>query len=1164
MEQSLKKRKRLEKSLFDEKEHYKMYKSGGRWVSAKISTAVAGVALFSTMILGGANANADSVNNVDTTATPKTEQTVLATTVAKPATETANSSTISTDTNSVENNAITNKSTETAKATTNNDVAKENTQTTPTTVNNGVNKENVQSTQPVANNQTTSDVAKNNTVPTKETQNSNVSNNNTNSQMTPANVSTNGTQETKESNSANSNGGNSTAKQEQGNNAGIAVDVPHKDLDDAIDKAHQAGVNVVQDANKHESTTADKVQDAENNISNDYKNQASAIEEATKKYQDALNKYNEEMKKYDNNGLAMDGVDSSTIKQNLQLNKSPNAEISYDKLTNNADFKDITIDSNEPNGIDSKKGIIIIAKDQNGINGDIAKVTFTNVNGSYKGIKIGKIVATFSDLKNGDGIINKVGDYDSNKKPFLKIYSDPTDGFWYTNSNGVTVTYQYYDENGNLITLDPNDSYMTVSSLNNSNESNDNKEHLEQATLDSDGKAISLKGSSVSAHGNTLYSDKNNDANQKEWDVTGSDKAYYGSGVFALSGNSVKISFLTKNQDAHNPYTWVQMSTTIPQTPVKPQAPTVHYQLTDLTVTPQPSKDVQAGTTDGTGASINGKDVVEGQDITWHLSTSNLPANRKDNIPSYVITDKLDENFKYDSFKAKLGDKDVTNMFVPKLEKGSDGKWTLTLTANQELLDMMNKDKSAEFVMPSIDIYGTAIKGGQDLNNNYTETIGNQSWNSNTATVIPEKPGTPVKDVVNSDGENINDTNVSRGDSLIYDGYLDLTNTSKDVVLTEDTIKKGLGITDTLPKGVTLDKNKVRVNAADGKDITDQFTITYENGTLKVMAKDPAALVKAYGGTKIKVTMPTTVNDNFEGDISNTLFQNTFGQTTASNTVVNHVPPMNPTKDAVVNVGSKDSLNGKEIGLNETFDYKLNSSTRPENYGGKTTEWGGTDYLDTEHDEFTGQWKVYNNYDFVLKDGTVVKAGTDISKYFTMTYNSETGRFDVEANKDFLDIMNLPANKKTKQQWSVYIQCKRIKAGTVNNTWVEHYNNRDVKSNKVTTKTPEPKKETPKTPEKKETSKENTPTPEKTNVVKTATPKAPEVVSKPTPEKATPQATPVTPVMAAATPVEQQKEETMPQTGETENNEAALLGLALLGAVGTMVIGKKKRYGSDK
>lgn len=1061
------------KATSTEKEHYNLYKDGKHWVAAKITTGVAGAALFSTMILGGAvggTANADTVQLANDSPTA-TVQLATQNSTNTQANQTATSTT---------NN-------ENAKATNTQNVAQNTEQAkvgtaTPNTQNstNG----QVKSETPTTNSQTGSTA--------------NTSSTNSAATKTAEQSSTN--QNTKSADSSNSNGGNSTAVQSQGTDNGIKVDVPHQDLTNAVDKAEQAGVEVTQDPTQHETTTADKSNEVQDQIKQDYADQTSKVEDATKKqeavndakdtandhskldqavedaknngvnvvkdddkvisgstddagkvkneinkdyqsqideinkanedYKAALDKYNKEMEKYNNQGLAMDGVDSSTIKQNLILNKSPNAEITYEKLTNDGSF----VYDDTPykaNGTDSKGALIVVANNKNGISGNIAKVTYTNINGSYNGVKIGKIVATYSNLQDGSGLLTTDTSENSNENPFLRIYTDPTDGFWYNNSNGVTVTYQYYDENGNLITLNPDDAYMTVGSLNNSNGSTQAKEHQEEATLDSDGKAIALKGSSVSAHDKTLYSDKNNDANKNEWDTTGSDKAYYGSGVFALGGDSVTMTFSTKNQDSKNPDVWVQMSTTIPQTPEKPKAPTVHYHydvadvenakvnyhLTDLSVTPQNHKDVEAGTVDGdTDASINGGTVVAGDKVTFPVTNSKLPANRTDDIKSYVITDTLDSDFKYTGFKAVLDGKDVSDQFIPELTQNSDGSWTVKLSASQSLLDQMNKDKSKEFEVPTIDIYGEALNDNAEIDNKITTSI-------------------------------------------------------------------------------------------NGHDIV-------------------------------------------------------------SNTVAIKTPAMNPSKDVVISIGNQHSINNQDITLGQEYYYELNSPERPADYKGTTTQWGGSDKLDTSHVEFTGNWQVFTDHDFQLADGTVVKKGSDITKYFTMNYNSETGEVSIEANKDFLDIMNLEVNKKTAQSWSAYIQCKAIKDGKVVNTWVATYNGKARKSNTVVNNIVSPKKETPKqeTPQKEApkavTQKETAPQKEAQPVTPAPTVVKQDVAT-PAPEKAvSPQ-----PVLAVAAPVKEAapvraEKQTMPQTGEKASDEAALIGLAMLGVVGTMGIGmRRKRYG---
>lgn len=571
---------------------------------------------------------------------------------------------------------------------------------------------------------------------------------------------------------------------------------------------------------------------------------------------------------------------------------------------------------------------------------------------------------------------------------------------------------------------------------------------------------------------------------------------------------------------------------------------------------PQPTKDVGAGTISGViKASINGDKVVQGQNLTFTLNVPNLPAGRKETINKFTLTDVLDPNFDYTGFKAELGNKDVSKYFAPSLTKNSNGQWVLTLTATKAFVDTTNQNKGKEFIMPVIDIYGTALKGGVTIKNSFQEGINNDSWESNTVTVHSEKPGTPVKSVTNQDEQNADNGNVERGDTLNYHFTMDLGNIAKDTVLTPDEVKKGLGDIDHLPKGIKVDPSQVTVTDANGKNITNDFNITLTNGTLSVTAKDPASLVKEYGGTKLTINFTSTVEDGFTGDISNTVEQNTFGNITKSNTVVDHVVPMDPTKDVVVNLGNQASLNGKTISLGQTFDYKLNSSTRPADYVGQTNEWGGKDMIDIKHDEFTGQWQVIADHSFTLKDGTVIKAGTDITKYFTLTFNPKTGEIDVQANKDFLDIMNLPANKKTQQGWSLFFQCKRIASGTAHNTWVEYYNNQPQNSNTVTTNTPAPKKVTPKTPEVKGKVPESMPqkvTPTKN--VPTAPTKTTSVQ---------PKATPMQPMVAAATPKAMpspvSKESALPQTGENTNDEATIIGLAALGTVGLLGLGLRKR-----
>ncbi len=70
LENFIKNHDKMQKVICAEKEHYKMYKAGKYWATAKISIT-ASAALFSTLILGGKCVSADTVNM---TATSHIEQ----------------------------------------------------------------------------------------------------------------------------------------------------------------------------------------------------------------------------------------------------------------------------------------------------------------------------------------------------------------------------------------------------------------------------------------------------------------------------------------------------------------------------------------------------------------------------------------------------------------------------------------------------------------------------------------------------------------------------------------------------------------------------------------------------------------------------------------------------------------------------------------------------------------------------------------------------------------------------------------------------------------------------------------------------------------------------------------------------------------------------------
>lgn len=1206
---------KMSRDMYVKKEHYKMYKSGDRWVSAKI-TAIAGVALFSTVLLGTGNqANADTINN--SAATPSVVKTASSATTTKdtaPAVANTSTQTANTKANSTTQN-VNSKPSTTDKV--NTPVASKPVQ--PATTSSSQKGMNVEV--PHGNLDNAVSNAKKDGVQVTQGATKNVSTDANHASSAESSIANDYKNQTNTVNKAD-------AQQKQVNSARDTAN-NHTNVDNAVKKAQAAGVNITKDSDKTIKGTVSDAPKAQSQISSDYNSEIQAIQNAINQqkkydqaYQQEMDKYNQALANYhkelsqdgvkdfdkwvkNHPGVNPNGASAQTVQNVFDLMDEPDSicnisntgdveyikcpvKIAKDKNGKEFAYPDVSGISNLPAGLQYLKGFptqlqgdalqlpihgetdwhskyiyIIVPKNGTNVNGQVATFTYTGLkNTTYNGQPVSKIVVDYTNLVGGQKGLDYV-DPGKDTVPTLWVASDFEEGMM-IHSKSVDVAVHLYDSNGNEIKTDSN-AYMTFGSI--SHDAN-HQEYIKALNGD---KMIAVKGSSIAITDNGTLAEgdwQNNEVPGGNDDPHGG--VFYGDSALLQSANNSNGFYFQMGANNKNDNTpkgqWVSPCTVIPIAP--PTLPTrqhanasYHYDVADLpnaqanyhydglNISPDNVKSVAAGTVqDASTDSIDGKNVVQGQSLTFTLSPSALPANRTDDMKTFSVVDKLDRNFDYTGYKAYLGSTDVTNDFTPVLTKGADGQWTVTFTASSALLSAMNKDKSKVFVIPKIDIYGTALNGGKDIKNDYVEKINNSSWTSNTVNVNSEKPGTPVKTVDNADGQDANNGNVARGDALIYHVSMDLTNQSKDTVLTPDTIAKGLWITDKMPNGVTVNTAGIRVNGADGKDITSQFTITDEGGQIKVAAKDPTEIIKEYGGTKLDITIPTTVNDDFTGDIKNTAQQNTFGITTDSNTVVDHVPPMNPTKDVVANLSNPSSLNGKSITLGSYFDYDLNSSTRSADYVGKTTEWGMQDHLDTQHDEFTGQWQVIADHPFVLQDGTAIKAGSDISKYFTMTYNTKTGEIDFEANKDFLDIMNLPANKKTAQGWTALFQCKRIAPGTVYNTFSETYNGRVKKSNTVKTTTPEPKKPEPSTKK---------PVPVK------ATPVQP---AKPTPvvAKVQPKATPATPVLATPAPVKAApapEKQAMPQTGEEENNEAALVGLAALGMVGMMSLGlRKKRY----
>lgn len=371
----------------------------------------------------------------------------------------------------------------------------------------------------------------------------------------------------------------------------------------------------------------------------------------------------------------------------------------------------------------------------------------------------------------------------------------------------------------------------------------------------------------------------------------------------------------------------------------------------------------------------------------------------------------------------------------------------------------------------------------------------------------------------------------------------------KGMSATKDQIAKGFYMVDDYPEEA-LDVNLDGIQMVDGQgqavkglsvkvyaSLSEAPKVVQEamasqhfvpKGAIQVFsADDPQTFYDTYvkTGQTLVVTNPMTIKEEMVktgGDYTNTAYQIDFGLAYVTDTVVNNVPKLDPKKDVVIDLSHKDqSLDGKEITLNQVFTYRLQGAHIPAHRATALTDYRFSDDYDETHDQYDGVYQAYLMTDVTLADGTVLKSGTEVTKYTLQTVDTTSGQVSISFDKAFLTSISDDSTF----QADVYLQMKRIAAGDVENTFRHIVNGMTISSNTVKTTTPEP--------------------------VQPPTPPTP-----PSPKPVVPnQPTPVPPQVP--TPVA-----SLPQTGEA----ASLLGLVGGGLMLGLAYGayrKKKQVGSE-
>ncbi|MCY7081574.1 antigen I/II family LPXTG-anchored adhesin [Streptococcus oralis] len=524
------------------------------------------------------------------------------------------------------------------------------------------------------------------------------------------------------------------------------------------------------------------------------------------------------------------------------------------------------------------------------------------------------------------------------------------------------------------------------------------------------------------------------------------------------------------------------------QLPTPPAVPTVHFHYNRLFAQPQINKEIK----NEDGVDIDRTLVAKQSVVKFELKTEALTAGRP-KTTSFVLVDPLPTGYQFDLEATKAASKG----FETSYDKASH---TVTFKATEETLAAFNADltKSFETLYPTV--VGRVLNDGATYTNNFTLTV-NDAYGvkSNIVRVTtPGKPNDPdnpnnnyikpTKVNKNKEGLNIDGKEVLAGSTNYYELTWDLDQYKGDKS-SKEAIQNGFYYVDDYPEEA-LDVRPDLIKVADEKgnqvsgvsvqkydsleaapkkvqDLLKKANITVKGAFQLFSADNPEEFYKQYvsTGTSLVITDPMTVKSEFGktgGKYENKAYQIDFGNGYATEVVVNNVPKITPKKDVTISMDpSSDNIDGQTIPLNQYFNYRLIGGLIPQNHSEDLNDYSFVDDYDQKGDQYTGNYKVLAKVDIRLKDGRVIKAGTDLTADTQVEHDQDKGMITIRFKEEFLQEIQLDSPF----QAETYIQMKRIAVGTFENTYVNTVNKVAYASNTVRTTTPEPKKpEEPTTP----------------------------------------------------------------------------------------------------
>lgn len=549
--------------------------------------------------------------------------------------------------------------------------------------------------------------------------------------------------------------------------------------------------------------------------------------------------------------------------------------------------------------------------------GETVTVTYEGLdNSSFDGRKITKVVYEYTALKTEEN------------KPYvvMQIMKDPTRGIKYGSASASTVAalirkeisgdselyskrmslaVRYYDEAGNVISLDEGKAYVAAGSRNGAEGKG------EYFKILSDGRFIPVTGSSIGlTDGNVAIAlDGQDKFERSEWDVTDSGKEWYGAAVFEVEGSQLQFEFGSIGAGLQEWFTFSselfasgevpsppkpEVFTAEPETPLPETPVTVEYvtptletfvpeTYTPITPTvkpyvPVPKKETYVASVhpvfvkqtptniksvaNEDGEDTDGRLVPKGSTQVWTLTNAPLQAGRQ-TVTSYTMTDPVPVGFKLDLEATQAKN---TDWLVSVDEVGQ-----VQFVATEATLALFNADTTKDSSVPLAYLVGSPQNDGGTYENTFETTIttpnGSYKVVSNTPVIYtpgndPETPRRtrdgedptpddnliqPKKDVVDEKGKSIDGTSILPNTTLTYVAEQDFDQ-YKGMTASEASIKKGfLYVDDYLDEAIDGQSLVVNgITASNGDDVRELLDM-YHVLSAETLDEKLNALIKDSG-----------------------------------------------------------------------------------------------------------------------------------------------------------------------------------------------------------------------------------------------------------------------------------------------------------------------------